>query len=266
MLEQRRERLELKYFIRDGEVPALRALIAPFTRLDRHAATCEGGRYVVRSVYFDTPDMRFYWEKEAGVKIRKKLRLRTYNSPADGAPGFVEIKRKYGNIVRKERVQLPVEEAIAVLEGAASPSGLPDLSRASRDSLDRFLALQQLLGLRPTVLVVYEREPYVGRDDPRVRVTFDCDVRSMIHPAIDEIFDQRSLRYVTGRRQVLELKFDGAMPPWLRPLTACLDRSHQAISKYCRGVDIWGPVGRGSWGAARRGAPREYMRAKRAGC
>lgn len=265
-MEQRHGRLELKYFIREAEMPALRALIAPFTRLDPHAAGCAGRRYVVRSVYLDTPDLRFYREKEAGVRIRKKLRLRTYNGPEDGAPGFVEIKRKRGRVVRKERVQLPLDDAVAVLEGGAPMDALPDLSRASRDSLDRFLAMQGLLGLRPTVLVVYEREPYVGRDDHRVRITFDCDVRSLVHPAIDEIFEQRGLRHVAGRRCVLELKFDGAMPPWLRPLTARLDRSHQAISKYCRGIDAWQPLMNGTWSASRRPAPRGHVMAKRARC
>ncbi len=248
MVHERFERLELKYFVSPDEIRVARKMIAPFTHPDEHAQACDGYRYTVRSIYFDTPDLRFYYEKEAGTKVRKKLRLRTYNRYSQDTVGFFEIKRKYGNSILKERVGMPFDRAATLLKKdpveRKDPATLEDLrlSVSSRASLQRFFFLEEVLLLHPTVLVVYDREPHVGRDNPRVRITFDCDVRSIIRPEMEEIFAERGLRHLTNHRQIMEIKFDGAMPQWLRPLTSRLNRSHQPISKYCRGIELWAPA------------------------
>ena len=248
MLGARFERFELKYFVTGAEIARVRALIAPFTELDPFTEGCAGGMYTVRSIYFDTPGLRFYHEKDAGTATRKKLRLRTYNQPCPESVAFFEIKRKYGTAILKERVGMPFERAIALLRehpahrlDAENLAGV-ELSRAARATLERFFFLEQVLRLRRTVLIVYDREAYVGIDNPRVRVTFDCDVRSIMYPELEEIFGDKSLRHLTNRRQILEVKFNGAMPPWLRPVTRLLSRSNLPISKYCRGIDLWEPA------------------------
>lgn len=248
MTGARFERYELKYFIAEPEMDRVRALIAPFMESDPYSEGCAEGKYTVRSIYFDTPGLRFYYEKDAGTATRKKLRLRTYNLPCPESVAFFEIKRKYGTTILKERVGMPFRRAVALLRehpahrlDPESLSGL-ELSLAARATLERFFFLEQVLRLRRTVLIVYDREAYVGIDNPRVRVTFDCDVRSTMHPDLEEIFEDKGLRHLTNRRQILEVKFNGAMPPWLRPVTRLLSRSNIPISKYCRGIDLWGPV------------------------
>lgn len=244
-MERNLERIELKYFVTKDEMRVARSLIAPFTRLDPHAQGLENCHYTVRSIYLDTPGLRFYHEKEAGSNIRKKLRLRTYNGYSDDSVGFAEIKRKYGNAIVKERVGLQFELAFALL-GEHSSNGHPrldirslDLNRASQASLERFIFLRDVLWLRPTVLVVYDREPYVAKANPRVRITFDCNLRSMIRPSVNDMFSDRGLKYLSNGKQIMEIKFNGSMPQWLRPLTTHLNRSHRPISKYCRGIDLW---------------------------
>lgn len=251
MSGERFERFELKYFATRDEMDAVRAMIAPFTHVDRFAQGREGNQYTVRSIYLDTPDLRFYYEKDAGTKVRKKLRLRTYNRPCPNAYSFFEIKRKYGNAIVKERVGMPLARAIPLLstrmaerDRAWAEIGDLGLSSASMASLERFFFYESVLLLRPVVLIVYDREPYVGNENSRIRVTFDWNVRSAIRPTMDEIFAEKGLRRLTDRRQILEVKFDGAMPAWLRPVTARLDRSHRPISKYCKGIDLWTPADR----------------------
>jgi hypothetical protein len=241
-------RYELKYFVSPDEMCLVRAMVAPFMRPDEYGLGRPGNCYTVRSIYSDTRDLRFYHEKEAGLKIRKKLRLRTYNRYQPDSVAFFEIKRKHGQTIMKERVGMGLDQALELsrLDPDAraetlSRNGL-GLTPGSRASLDRFFFLTDSLMLRRTVLVVYEREAYVGRENPRVRVTLDCDVRSIIRPDLDDIFAERDLRHLSSRRQILEVKFDGWMPPWLRPVTTRLNRSYQPISKYCRGIDLWAPV------------------------
>ncbi len=247
MSQERFERFELKYFIGPDEMEFIRSSIAPFMHIDKYANGHKDGRYTVRSIYFDTHNLQFYYEKEAGTKIRKKLRVRTYNRFSEDAISFLEIKRKYGNAILKERVCVPWNDARTLLQYADNCIGPKiiaeqNLSSASRDSVERFIALMKLMALEPVVLVVYDREAYVGNDNNRVRVTFDCDIRSAVDPELTDIFQEKDLRYLTNSSQVLEVKFDDVMPAWLRPVTTQLDRNHQAISKYCHGIDLWKPM------------------------
>jgi hypothetical protein len=245
MIARNLARVELKYFITKEEMRMARSLIAPFTRLDPHAQGRENRHYTVRSIYFDTPNLRFYHEKEAGKNVRKKLRLRTYNTYSKRSMGFAEIKRKYGNAIVKERVCMPFDLAASLLGDGPSNGNPPvdikdlDLTQAAHESLERFLLLREILWLSPKVLVVYDREPHVGRANPRVRITFDRYMRSMIRPTIGEMFSEKDLRCLANGKRILEIKFNGPMPQWLRPLTARLNRSHRPISKYCKGIDLW---------------------------
>ena len=98
-------RYEYKYKISTDLIPQIRDYSAPYTNEDPYLKKTSAGKYTVRSIYFDTPDLDFYYEKMDGLKIRKKLRVRTYNEMSDYA--FLEIKRKFVNCVAKERSKLP---------------------------------------------------------------------------------------------------------------------------------------------------------------
>lgn len=248
MVESRFGRYELKYFVSPAEIDRVRAMVSPFTEADPHSRGCPQGRYTVRSIYLDTASLRFYDEKEAGTAIRKKLRVRTYNRYCREAVAFFEIKRKYGVTIYKERVGMGFDQAKRWL--AIPPhrriDELPSLNRplsaAARATLARFCFLEHSLPLKPVVLIVYEREAWIGRDQDRVRVTFDLNLRSLCRPSYDDFFVERGLRRLGNRRDILEIKFNGAMPPWLRPVTSFLGRSNRPISKYCHGIDLWEPA------------------------
>ncbi len=51
--------------------------------------------YAVRSLYFDTLQERDFYEKEDGLEIRRKIRLRTYSPTSDFA--MLEMKQKQGD-------------------------------------------------------------------------------------------------------------------------------------------------------------------------
>ena len=89
-------RTEKKYLIGAHEYAAKRQVLSAVLTADRHSV---GGGYPVRSLYFDTPyDMDFY-EKQDGVELRRKIRLRCYDPGADFA--MLEMKQKHGQAQRK---------------------------------------------------------------------------------------------------------------------------------------------------------------------
>lgn len=70
--------------------------------------------YTVKTLYLDTPDLLYYYEKMDGLKVRKKLRIRTYGD--DHSTAFLEIKRRYIDIVVKERAKYTSKEIRGLIE------------------------------------------------------------------------------------------------------------------------------------------------------
>ena len=98
---QERYRHELKYLINEGEHAALACRMAPVFKLDKHA---RAGGYTIRSLYFDDYCNSAYEEKDAGILMRKKYRVRIYN----GSDKVIKLerKKKYGSWIYKEDAPL----------------------------------------------------------------------------------------------------------------------------------------------------------------
>jgi SPX domain protein involved in polyphosphate accumulation len=229
-------RYEYKYFINAALVSPIRDYIKPYTQIDSHLKNYKRRTYTVRSIYFDTTALDFYYEKMDGVKIRKKLRVRTYDNTGDYA--FLEIKRKYVNCVAKERSRLSIltiERLINAPENYAYE--FPQDDHNARLVSGKFLYNLLKKGLVPTLLVVYEREPYIDKVIDQNRLTFDRNVRVLSNPDLSEIMDTDNIVPVTGDRIILELKFNDTMPQWMKNLTAEFGLKRQSISKYCLGIE-----------------------------
>lgn len=117
-------RHELKYRISYAEKAALELRLAPLLRRDAHA---KPGGYRIRSLYFDDWWNSAYGEKEAGVFLRKKYRIRIY----DGSDAVIKLerKKKVGSYIYKEDAALTREETGRILRGdygvlLASPQNL----------------------------------------------------------------------------------------------------------------------------------------------
>ncbi|MBC8278398.1 MAG: polyphosphate polymerase domain-containing protein [FCB group bacterium] len=238
-MEYKFERRELKYHVKYERLDALRQRFLNHMAYDPFCRGRQDNRYSVRSIYFDTSNYLFYYEKVEGLKVRKKLRVRTYNLSSDNVPAFLEIKRKYGNIIYKERAVVALKEVPKLTNGANLQllNGNADFSQKS--ALDKFIYLTKRLNLKPQSLITYEREAFVGIEDPALRVTFDLNVRSYPEPAFEEIYREDDLREIEERFFVLEIKLNSVMPGWTRGIIRDFNLHQQSISKYCNGIDVW---------------------------
>jgi hypothetical protein len=239
-MQTRFERYELKYFITPKEADRLRYLMEPFTEKDPFLTDSGRDYYTVRSVYFDTNDYVFYYEKESGNNVRKKLRIRSYDYPGEHSIASFEIKNKVGISLFKERALVPLGYVRKILDEGFSDEMIPGgVSSEEKNSLLRFLTLREMMRLEETVLVTYDREARVGRLNRKERVTFDMNVRCIIRPGIDELFTDTGFRYLPTDRIILELKFDGLMPAWMKRIVMELNLYSRPISKYCNCIDLW---------------------------
>ena len=240
-------RIEYKYLIPQSLLAPIRAAILPYLETDPFADQRTIKEYTVRSVYYDTAQSACYFEKIEGLELRRKFRIRGYNVPDDRSVVFLEIKRKRGSEISKSRASLPYASLRSFLDD-------PDIERtiivgdrpASRDDARRFLFHYHRLRLRPTVLVVYDREAYFGKFDSSLRVTFDKRLRGALSPSLSRLYDERGLWQALPGSAILEVKFfRGALPLWVSRLIKQYGLPRMALSKYAICLDHaqahWGP-------------------------
>lgn len=233
-------RYEYKYIVPKSKEALLRKMILPFVRLDSFAATRENHEYTVRSIYFDTPDYRHYFEKVEGIKNRKKLRIRGYNNIEDGRGDiFFEIKRKYEIPIYKNRSRTTFDHVLRLFDQGGAISSLMEAQKSQkhRDDAQRFFYQLHLHKMRPVVLIVYEREAFQGVHDDTIRITFDKNLRSGSFPKIENLYEENRLKSVMRDYFILEVKFNDYFPSWMGPIIACLGLKRESASKYVMGID-----------------------------
>jgi hypothetical protein len=222
-------RFEVKYFVATRHVPALVADLQPFSQPDSHARG--SGGYGVFSVYWDTPRLSFFWEKVEGVKHRRKLRFRRYDSSDTVS---VEIKQRVDRTLHKRRVSWPVSKVREAFGDGAAVRW----DEIGDDPVATEVALMiERLRLRPTMGVRYQRHARFGRFDPGLRLTIDS--RLMYRPApIDLARPFTTGAYIIDPRvSVFEIKYDHRAPRWLTKLVCRYGLKIVRMSKYCSAVD-----------------------------
>lgn len=229
-------RYEIKYLVDTTEAARIREEIEQ--RLDRDRHSGDRG-YGIWSVYYDTRQLRFYWEKIEGLKFRRKLRIRHYGdrfTVADDTPVFVEIKQRVNRVTQKRRVRLPYRDALRLCDGRQMVEHEPSPGAFLEEVLDLILRLD----LRATAMTGYTRHAYVGRDaDVGLRVTFDHRVRGR-----DRDFhlgaDAENRLIVPARKSIVEVKANERVPYWLTDLAAKRNLQVVRVSKYCQSVEAYG--------------------------
>jgi hypothetical protein len=232
-------RLEYKYPVPNELLPKLRAMITPFVDVDRYAERSGPRGYTVRSIYLDTFALGSYYGKIAGLKMRKKIRIRGYNEHNGNDVVFLEIKRKYGMALAKSRAPVLYEHVEDMLiSGDIDRYVLAseDFPNALKDT-KRFLFYVYGASLHPTVLIVYEREAYYSKFNHSLRITLDKNMRSSIYPSIDALFSEDKILYSIPKHSVFEIKFCGGLPLWLRSIIGALGLKRRALSKYALCLD-----------------------------
>lgn len=217
-------RREIKFLLTVQEYARVKRLLAGQIPPDPHNA---GGGYNVSSVYFDSLHDDDLLDVYAGIEVRKKIRLRVY-SPLDET-AKLEYKYKRGADQTKYSLTVTRAESRALLGGDYALL----LGRAEPVAGKMYTQMQ--LGVyRPKSLIVYRREAYV-HPVCRVRITYDTDVRASMTNL--DLFDPcvNLSPVMEPGLGVLEVKYDGFLPTFVKRALAGLDEIAEANSKYVRG-------------------------------
>lgn len=232
-------RLEYKFLVPLDRLDDLREAIRPFVFIDEYADREKDKEYTVKSIYFDTMKLDDYRDKLAGIKIRKKIRIRGYNIRNSESAVFLEIKRKYENHIYKNRAPLFYSDLGLLLETADYEKYLLKKKNFldAKSDASKFFYLLKSKNYSPITLVTYEREAFYSKHDSTLRITFDKNLRSKSFPKISELYDDTSLKYSMPGNFILELKFFNGFPTWLQKIIRRFELSRRAISKYTISVD-----------------------------
>lgn len=232
----------------------MRKRLNPFVEPDIYTGLNEFGisEYTVRSIYYDTPFMKYYEEKKEGVELRNKFRIRVYDKEEPDSIAFLEIKKKVGNRIGKHRAKIPYTSVNEVLQLGNLEQHLYNKSHLYDGQ--KFLYHFYKNSLQPLNLVTYEREAYMGRFDKDVRITFDKNVRTTIYPQLHKIFSEEGAKYLSPEHFVLEIKYHNEIPIWATSIIEEFKLNLKAISKYADGLESH------IEGTSRRFSPVSYSR------
>lgn len=190
--------------------------------------------YTVRSIYFDTPGFEMYHTKIEGIAHRMKVRLRGYNRGDDGSPVFMEIKRKYEGPILKNRADAPYGVVCDLFKPGTAFENYAHLIK-NPDNARRFFYQILSRNLRPVVTVIYEREPYLGKNtnlENDFRLTFDLHLRSVSYPSVDRLFKEDGATHAFPGFFILEVKFNQFCPEWIKPILEDFQLRKEPASKY----------------------------------
>ena len=170
-----------------------------------------------RTVYWDSPDYRFYHMHQAGHRPRTKVRVRTYED--SGGLTFLEVKKKdnHGK-TKKKRIQIAGQEAVF------DNGGDEFVIKHTGCSLHEF---------HPCLQNHFHRITLVNRGKTeRLTIDFDIDYTN---------FDTNSLAN-SDQLVIIELKRDGLVFSPIKEILMNLRIKPHGYSKYVIGSHMTNPA------------------------
>lgn len=213
------KRYEVKFLLTPQQKRAVLAAMQGHMQLDQY------GRTTIRNLYFDTDNYRLIRRSLERSVYKEKLRIRSYRPAEADEPVFVELKKKYQDVVYKRRILLRQSSAIECLSKGID---LPIESQIANE-INYFRRYYQ--SLAPKVFLAYEREAFYAAGGGEFRVTMDenifyrCEALSLAAPVY-------GTPLLPKGGTLMEIKTPEAIPLWM---TQCLSSEKifkTSFSKY----------------------------------
>ncbi len=221
--ENAKYRHEYKYIITEDEARLIESRIKGLMTRDGHAGV--SGQYNIRSIYFDDLQNTCYYENENGTDPREKFRIRIYDLSAETI--HLELKRKERGMCQKLCCNISPEQLEAIKGGGYIP-----ISKNNPQLLNRLSAAILTRGLKPKIIVEYDREPWVYKYG-NVRVTLDRNIRSA--KDMNRFFDRElpSRNVMPSGKHIMEVKWDEFLPDFILSAVSLKGICKTTYSKYC---------------------------------
>ncbi|MCR5609899.1 MAG: polyphosphate polymerase domain-containing protein [Lachnospiraceae bacterium] len=215
-------RNEIKYNCSELEWNIIKERLSHCMRFDEHAG--DNNEYRIRSLYFDDYFNTAFYDNDAGVRNRRKFRIRVYDDVKSRIQ--LEVKYKVHGKTRKESCKLTLEECEKLMYGE-----IPEFREDMPLPLKHMYYEMSTRLLRPRIIIEYERCAYV---EPvgNVRITFDKNISYSNHIS-DFLEDKIPLTPLleTGQH-VLEVKYDEFLPAYIAQAMEIKTLKRTSFSKF----------------------------------
>ena len=213
------ERYELKYFLTQPQKKALLQKMENRMKLDKY------GRTTIRNIYYDTDSFKLIRDSLDHPVYKEKLRIRSYQRADSGDMVFVEIKKKFEDVVYKRRVAVPKTAAESWID---LRKNIPFKSQITSE-IDYFLNFYE--GIEAKAFLSYEREAYSDGKDPEFRLTLDENILAR-NEDLDLGSDIWGTPLLPMGMTLMEVKIQGAMPMWMAEFLSENNITKASYSKY----------------------------------
>lgn len=215
-------RKEKKFLITLQEAKKQEHFVKNVLQSDKHNG--ENG-YIVRSLYFDTPENKDYEDKQDGIEIRRKIRLRNYSANDDFA--ILEIKQKQSDNQLKRSLKIKKEDALQLIKGNYSC-----LLKYKEPFAAECFSIMNMYCYKPKAIVQYNRKAYIAKEN-KIRITFDSNI--VATESDFNIFNEKLKLYPVFEKDkvVLEVKYNGFLLSYIKDSLEKVKHSETSVSKYC---------------------------------
>lgn len=220
-------RVEDKYNCSEEELYILQRRLEGVLKADNNESHPQG--YSIISLYFDDMQDTCLWDTLDGVEFRDKYRIRIYNNSLDTIK--LEVKSKKDSRIFKKSKTITKDQMNQLIRGECIEDSL-----SMDDPATLFNLAIRTRGLRPKVIVAYERKAYIF-EPGNTRITLDRNVRAS-NRIEDFGKDNISYDFLNEYDKVLEVKYDEFIPGFLLQMLELGNMQQTSYSKYqlCRAV------------------------------
>ena len=156
---------------------------------------------------------------------KEKLRIRSYKQVSAQDKVFIELKKKYNDIVYKRRESL---SQLETLEWIVRETPFPKATQIGNE-IDYFF--EHYESLKPKVFLSYEREAFYALDGSDFRVTFDENILARQ----EELSLSREVwgePLMDENNVLMEIKTSGGIPLWMTRVLTQEKLYKTSFSKY----------------------------------
>lgn len=226
-------RFERKYRCTYAQYYAIKSAIYPYVQYDSYTRSAPKQKYLVRSLYYDTPNYQVYFEKAGGNSDRLKYRIRTYSASKGDQPDIrVEMKLREANLTKKFGTYTTLDDCEHFIAHR-------HWQNQKDPVLIEFERHVHLMDLVPKALVEYHREGYQTRDGSGTRITFDHRIRSCYSR---ELFPDKVRWHVHHEQMVVfEVKHNNKLESWFNRVVRSNGLAMVSNSKFSLGIQASQP-------------------------
>lgn len=191
-------RKEYKYLIQESIYVEL------LEKLQKYVVKDVYDKSHILTVYYDTEDYRLITRSIEKPMFKEKLRIRSYDPPLDNDDVYVELKKKYKGVVYKNRTKTKYKD---VLHNIYTCEFEDEIMRDEiRNLYDRYG------GVFSKIFISCDREYYIGKDDPSLRITIDTQLKYRIKDiSLKNTEEDKKIEDTI----IMEVKAVDALPLWL---------------------------------------------------